>query len=238
MQPTTPTKPTTNDEQISIWLRGLLTLAWADGNFDETEQALITSITHHELTQEEHSSLLQPVSMDELATTFKPYPKLAEDFLRTAVMVALADGTYSKSEDDILGQFCDAIEYGTEILEPLRLTLCKECAEATSASPTANASDIASDIALHPEIHHDLLNPVRSWLDNLEIHDPQIAHFLCKMIPPQCPFERDITLFGRKVVHIPPLCKLNPLYEQMVGLRFRALSYLADECNEDVTPYC
>jgi hypothetical protein len=60
---------------------------------------------------------------------------------------------------------------------------------------------------------------------------------LCKMIPSQCPFERDVTLFGRKIVHIPPLCKINPLYEQMVGLRFRALSYLADDCGEDVTPY-
>jgi hypothetical protein len=33
------------------------------------------------------------------------------------------------------------------------------------------------------------------------------------------------------------LCKLNPLYEQLVGLRFRALSYLADDCGEDVSQY-
>ncbi|URD53258.1 Mo-dependent nitrogenase C-terminal domain-containing protein [Chroococcidiopsis sp. CCNUC1] len=83
----------------------------------------------------------------------------------------------------------------------------------------------------------DVLHPVRDWLDGLEIHDPKVAHFLCKMIPPQCPFERDIKLFGHKVVHIPPLCKLNPLYEQLVGLRFRALSYLADDCGEDVSEY-
>ena len=30
---------------------------------------------------------------------------------------------------------------------------------------------------------------------------------------------------------------LNPLYEQLVGLRFRALSYLADDCDEDVSEY-
>jgi hypothetical protein len=71
----------------------------------------------------------------------------------------------------------------------------------------------------------------------MEIHDPRLARFICKMVPPQCPFERDITLFGRKIIHIPPLCKLNPLYEQLVGLRFRALSYLADECKEDVSEY-
>ncbi|MEH1922571.1 Mo-dependent nitrogenase C-terminal domain-containing protein [Nostoc sp.] len=59
-----------------------------------------------------------------------------------------------------------------------------------------------------------------------------------KAIPAQCPFERDITLFGRKLLHIPPMCKLNPLYEEVVGLRFKALCYLADECGEDVTAYC
>ncbi len=84
----------------------------------------------------------------------------------------------------------------------------------------------------------DVLHPVRDWLDGMDIHDPRLARFLCKTIPPQCPFERDIVLFGRKVVHIPPMCKLNPLYEQLVGLRFRALSYLADDCGEDVSPYC
>ena len=77
-----------------------------------------------------------------------------------------------------------------------------------------------------------LLQPVRHWLDGLEIHNPRVARFLGKLIPSQCPFERDIELFGHKIVHIPPLCKLNPLYEQLVGLRFRALSYLADDCGE------
>nr|WP_317110593.1 Mo-dependent nitrogenase C-terminal domain-containing protein [Chroococcidiopsis sp. SAG 2025] len=34
------------------------------------------------------------------------------------------------------------------------------------------------------------------------------------------------------------MCKLNPLYEQVVALRFKALTYLADECGEDVSLYC
>jgi Mo-dependent nitrogenase C-terminus len=85
---------------------------------------------------------------------------------------------------------------------------------------------------------NDLLQPVRQWLDSIEIHNAKLAHSLCKLIPSQCPFERDITLFGRKLFHIPPMCKLNPLYEQVVFLRFRALCYLADECGEDVTAYC
>ncbi|OUL37067.1 nitrogenase [Nostoc sp. T09] len=87
-------------------------------------------------------------------------------------------------------------------------------------------------------LHHDLLYPVREWLEKVEIHNPKLAHFLCKAIPAQCPFERDIKIFGRKLVHIPPMCKLNPLYEQVVTLRFKALCYLADECGEDVAVYC
>nr|WP_250126239.1 Mo-dependent nitrogenase C-terminal domain-containing protein [Chroococcidiopsis sp. CCMEE 29] len=88
------------------------------------------------------------------------------------------------------------------------------------------------------QLECDALRPVRNWLDGLEVDDPRVARFLCRMIPAQCPFERDVKLFGQKIVHIPPLCKINPLYEQLVGLRFRALSYLADECGEDVSAYC
>ncbi len=79
---------------------------------------------------------------------------------------------------------------------------------------------------------------MRSWLDHVEVHDAKIAHRLCRMIPSQCPFERDVTLFGHTLFHIPPMCKLNPLYDEVVALRFRALCYLADECGEDVTSYC
>ena len=82
-----------------------------------------------------------------------------------------------------------------------------------------------------------LLSSMRQWLDNLEICNPRIAQWLCQLIPAQCPFERNLKLWGYTVVHIPPMCKLNPLYEELMGLRFRALSYLADKCNQDVTPY-
>ena len=82
------------------------------------------------------------------------------------------------------------------------------------------------------------LQPIRQWLDSFEIQNPQVAKFIAKSIPAQCPFERDIILFGHKVAHIPPMCKLNPLYDQFVGLRFRALCYLADQCGEDIQAYC
>ncbi|MBE9042178.1 Mo-dependent nitrogenase C-terminal domain-containing protein [Oscillatoriales cyanobacterium LEGE 11467] len=76
----------------------------------------------------------------------------------------------------------------------------------------------------------NLLQPLRQWLDTRKIQNPKIALFLFKAIPAQCPFERDIVLFGRRLLRIPPMCKLNPFYEQLVGLRFRAMCYLVDDC--------
>ncbi len=83
-----------------------------------------------------------------------------------------------------------------------------------------------------------MLSAIASQLDALEIQGSDMAHFLCRLIPAQCPFERTLSCFGRTLLHIPPLCKLNPFYEQLVGLRFRALTYLADVCGEDITAYC
>lgn len=83
----------------------------------------------------------------------------------------------------------------------------------------------------------DLLQPIRQRLDAIEIQNPRLAHALCKLIPAQCPFARTVSLFGRTVFTIPPLCKLNPLYEQIADLRFRALTYLADVCGENIMCY-
>lgn len=84
----------------------------------------------------------------------------------------------------------------------------------------------------------DLLQPVRQWLAAVEVHDPKLAQLLCKLIPASCPFEQDIKFCNHILFHIPALCKLNPFYEQLVAIRFRSLSYLVDECKEDVTLYC
>lgn len=80
----------------------------------------------------------------------------------------------------------------------------------------------------------DLLQSLKDRLDEMEIRDRKLAEFLYKAIPAQCPFARDIVLFGRKVGHIPPMCKLNPFYDQLMGLRFRAMCYLVDECGLDL----
>ena len=79
------------------------------------------------------------------------------------------------------------------------------------------------------------LQPLRFWIDALEVKSPKRARLIARLVPAQCPFERDVVLFGRTEAHIPPMCKLNPLYDEVVGLRFRALCFLADECGEDIS---
>ncbi len=73
------------------------------------------------------------------------------------------------------------------------------------------------------------LSPVRRWLENIEIKNRKLAQFICKLIPSSCPFERTIVLFGRTLIRIPPLCHLNPFYEEFISLRFRALTFLSEQ---------
>jgi hypothetical protein len=91
---------------------------------------------------------------------------------------------------------------------------------------------------LHSKSSGDIFRPIRNWLDEMQVSDRQLAHRICKLVPSQCPFERDIKVFGKVLFHIPPMCKLNPVYEEVVCLRFRAMCYLADECGEDISQYC
>ena len=218
--------------QIKIWLQGLLTIAWADGHFDNEEKELIAEITQDELAPNINFDSFEPISPEDLAAGLGQDTELAQNFLRMAVMVALADGVYSTQENETLLKFCAALQLDAEILKSLQSTLYNLQQADTQLAPDQAASSHG------PEGEGiDPLKPAREWLEQMEVHDPRLARFLCKMIPSQCPFERNVTLFGRKIIRIPAMCKLNPLYDQLVGIRFRALSYLADECQEDVTPY-
>lgn len=92
-------------------------------------------------------------------------------------------------------------------------------------------------ILTHPPLHWPIpVAPLRRWLDQIEIKNRRFARLACRLIPCCCPFEQDLTIAGRKF-HIPALCRLNPLYDQLMGLRLRSLIYLADVCGEDVTRY-
>jgi Mo-dependent nitrogenase C-terminus len=107
----------------------------------------------------------------------------------------------------------------------------------TPIAPTGGESaSITRPQPMPPSLLEDALDwivePVRGWLDAVKVADPEAARLLYKLIPGQCPFERDVTMFGRKLFHIPPMCKLNPFYDQLVAIRFRAMCYLVDECGE------
>jgi hypothetical protein len=80
------------------------------------------------------------------------------------------------------------------------------------------------------------LSFTRNWLSAIEIRNSRVAHLLSQIIPASCPFERDIKLFGHTLAHIPPLCKFNPFYDQIVELRFKALTYLANTTNMTSLP--
>ena len=227
---TTITESAYSDRQISAWLRGLYTVALADGHYDPEEQELIAHLTQ-DLADLDEVSSLDTITPEELAQSLGKEADTAENFLRTAVLVAVADGIYSTPEYNLLHEFSDALEIEVEALKSLESTLYKpeeeDAGAASSLIPPSEKSKSSVDV----------LYPIKDWLEGMEVKDPRLAKFVCKVIPPQCPFERDINLFGRKIAHIPPLCKLNPLYEQFTMLRFRALSYLADDCGEDVSKY-
>jgi len=84
----------------------------------------------------------------------------------------------------------------------------------------------------------DWLRPLRQWLNSIELQTPAQAHLICQLIPAQCPFAREVHIGSVLHIQVPPLCKLNPLYNEVVALRFRALCYLAEECAVDVCRYC
>jgi len=236
--------------QIEAWLRGLLTVAWADGDFEEAEKQMIHSMVASEFAPGTAFETLKPIEPGALAKALQADRATAQNFLRMAVMVALANGVYSDPENDQILAFAEALDVEPEALTSLQATLDKLRAidrersqenEEDAAEKGSTREAIANALYL-PTISKavsdiDPLKPARNWLDQLSVDDPRLARFVCKLVPSQCPFERDVTLFRKKVVSIPPMCKINPLYDQLVGLRFRALTYLADDCGEDITPY-
>mgnify|MGYP001795487364 FL=1 len=79
----------------------------------------------------------------------------------------------------------------------------------------------------------DIFKPLRRWIEGIPVENEKTAQRIVSIIPADCPFERDVKFFKRTVAHIPPMCKLNPLYDQLVMLRFKAMCYLVDECGVD-----
>ncbi len=100
-------------------------------------------------------------------------------------------------------------------------TLTPQKSSLTAPTPPRNALPIQT-----PDPVTVLFNGVRGWLAAIEIRDIAAAQAVCQVIPAFCPFAQEIKLFNRTVLAIPPLCKFNPFYGQLMALRFKALVYL------------
>ena len=107
-----------SDRQIVAWLRGLYTIALADGYYDPEEQELIGQLTQ-DLADIDSVNRLETITAEELATALGKDSETSENFLRTAVLVAVADGVYSSPEYDLLHQFSGALEIEVEALKSL-----------------------------------------------------------------------------------------------------------------------
>jgi hypothetical protein len=186
-----------------LWLGALHHLALADGDFSAAEAQALETPLRQELPGTSWEALPMP-GTEALSHRFGVATPLAEEFLRTAVLVALADGHLSPPEMALLRQWSAALQVGENLLASLPETCCES------------------------EDSNGLLDHLKAWLDGLDPSEPAVARFLVRLIPAQCPFERDVKLFGHKLVHIPPMCKINPLYDQLVALRLRCLTSLAE----------
>jgi hypothetical protein len=186
-----------------LWLGALHHLALADGDFSAAEQRALEDQLRQELPGTTWDQWPLP-GVEALIHRFGVATPLAEAFLRSAVVVALADGQLSPPETALLREWSTALKVGEALLASLPDTCCD--------SPESAG----------------LLDQLRAWLDGLDPAEPAVARFLVRLIPDQCPFERDVRLFGHKLVHIPPMCKINPLYDQLVALRLRCLTSLAE----------
>ena len=53
----------------------------------------------------------------------------------------------------------------------------------------------------------------------------KLITFLAKVLPDSCPFAIRIVIFGVYLFTIPPACKLNPLYEEIMTKKLELLGY-------------
>jgi len=203
----TPVSPSGDSEPLArrrLWLGALHQLALADGEFAPEERELLEDALARELPDQPLEALHHPGDGALLHGLGMRTPE-AEQFLRSAMVVALADGRLGSAELSLLRHWSDLLQVGQAVVADL------------------HGEDIHGDDAA------STLDRLRGWLDAQAPSDPAVARLLVRLIPAQCPFERDVMVLGRKIVHIPPMCRINPLFEQLMALRFRCLCLLAGE---------
>lgn len=55
-----------------------------------------------------------------------------------------------------------------------------------------------------------------------------IVNFLARILPDYCPFETKITYKGILLVYIPPICKINFLYKDIMKRKLELKGYDKD----------
>ena len=75
-----------SDRQIVAWLRGLYTVALADGHYDPEEQELINQIAQDLVDLKNDANSLAKITPEELADRLGKEPKTAENFSKYVFM--------------------------------------------------------------------------------------------------------------------------------------------------------
>lgn len=98
-------------DQAEAIARGLIAVAKSDGHIHEREAALIAEFYSSTTERPVDMAALEradPVDGAYLAATL-PTPELREVFLKTAVLLAYADGNYSADESKTIVAFAEAL---------------------------------------------------------------------------------------------------------------------------------
>ena len=158
-------------EARSTWLAALHQLALVDGDFDPEEQRQLAEQLNDDCPLQDFDwKHWRAPDLDEISRLFSSDPNSGEQFLRSAVVVALADGHLSQSELDLLQNWAEALGLKSELISSL-----VPCSTRVTQPWKP-------------------LDPLKHWLDGLDPGDERIASFIVHLIPAQCPFERDIIL--------------------------------------------
>jgi uncharacterized tellurite resistance protein B-like protein len=130
--------------QAEAIARGLFAVARADGNIHEREALLIadffTSTTDRatDLGALERSENINGASLSLLL----PSPELRRLFLKTAMLLAYADGNYGAAESQMIGDYAKALETSDNDLRTLE-TQVKEWMLGQLGASVSNTSALA-----------------------------------------------------------------------------------------------
>jgi tellurite resistance protein len=140
-----------NESQAEAIARGLYAVAKADGTVHEKEAAIIMQFYHS--TTEHPADLTgldrQPAIDGASLALQLPRADLRRLFLKTAVLLSYADGTYGAAESKVISGFAKAFEVGDKDLSLIE-TQVKEflLSQLAHLSNTAATAQVARDLKI------------------------------------------------------------------------------------------